>query len=152
NPLIVHIGDTTSVHRIAADWPESAARLAEEFWPGPLTLVMPRGRSVPEIVTAGGSTVAVRQPAHLVARALILAATMPLAAPSANRSTRLSPTRAEHVARDLEGKIDLILDAGPTTGGLESTVLDVTRTPPHLLRPGPITPTDIASIIGPIEV
>src|SRR5262249_49360180 len=89
---------------------------------------------------------------HLVARALILAATMPLAAPSANRSTRLSPTRAEHVPRDLEGKIDLILDAGPATGGLESTVLDVTRTPPRLLRAEHITPTGIASIIGPIEV
>ena len=152
NPLIVHIAESSSVRGIAADWPEVASRLAKRFWPGPLTLVLPRGSGVPAIVTAGGPTVAVRQPAHPVARALILATNLPLAAPSANRSTRLSPTRAEHVARDLDWKIDLILDAGPTRGGLESTVLDVTRTPPRLLRPGPITPSEIAAVIGPIEV
>jgi L-threonylcarbamoyladenylate synthase len=152
NPLIVHIADSSTVHGVAAGWPEAAFLLAERFWPGPLTLVLPRGSGVPAIVTAGGPTVAVRQPAHPVARALILATNLPLAAPSANRSTRLSPTRAEHVARDLDGKIDLILDAGPTSGGLESTVLDVTRTPPRLLRPGPITPSEIAAVIGPIEV
>jgi L-threonylcarbamoyladenylate synthase len=152
NPLIVHIAESSSVRGIAADWPEVASRLAKRFWPGPLTLVLPRRSGVPEIVTAGGATVAVRQPAHPVARSLILAAGLPLAAPSANRSSRLSPTRVEHVARDLAGRIDLILDAGPTSGGLESTVLDITRTPPRLLRPGPITPSEIAEVIGPIEV
>jgi L-threonylcarbamoyladenylate synthase len=152
NPLIVHIADTPTVQGLAADWPNAASLLAKRFWPGPLTLVLPRRASVPDIVTAGGPTLAVRQPAHPVARALILATGLPLAAPSANRSSRLSPTRAEHVARDLAGRIDLILDAGPTSGGLESTVLDVTRVPSRVLRPGPIAPSDIAAVIGPLEI
>jgi L-threonylcarbamoyladenylate synthase len=152
NPLIVHIADTSTVQGLAAEWPNGASLLAERFWPGPLTLVLPRRASVPDIVTAGGRTVAVRQPAHPVARALILATGLPLAAPSANRSSRLSPTRAEHVACDLAGRIDLILDAGPTSGGLESTVLDITRVPPRVMRPGPISPSDIAAIIGPVEI
>jgi L-threonylcarbamoyladenylate synthase len=152
NPLIVHIADASAVSHLAADWPHAASQLAERFWPGPLTLVLPRCDSVPDNVTAGGPTVAVRQPAHPVARALIVATGLPLAAPSANRSTRLSPTRAEHVARDLAGRIDLILDGGPTSGGLESTVLDVTRTPARVLRPGPISPSEIAAIMGPVEI
>src|SRR5262249_57580886 len=120
------------------------------FWPGPLTLVLPRNARVPDLVTAGGLTVAIRVPAHPVALALLRAAGLPVAAPSANRSTGLSPTRAEHVLRGLGGRIDLILDSGPTAGGLESTVLDVTTTPPRLLRPGLVTPGQIEAVIGPI--
>jgi L-threonylcarbamoyladenylate synthase len=151
NPLIVHVADLAGVRQVATEWPSSADRLAENFWPGPLTFVLPRAPAVPDVVTAGGPTVAVRWPAHPVARALIGAAGFPLAAPSANRSTGLSPTRAEHVLRDLDGRIDLILDGGPTPGGLESTVLDLTTMPPRLLRPGLVTPGQIEAIIGPID-
>jgi L-threonylcarbamoyladenylate synthase len=151
NPLIVHVAEPTEVRRVASAWPEAAARLAERFWPGPLTLVLPRSEAVPDAVTAGGPTVAVRLPAQPVARALIRAAGVPVAAPSANRSTRLSPTRAEHVLVGLDGRIDLLLDGGPTAGGLESTVLDVTGTPPRLLRPGLVTPGEIEAIIGGIK-
>src|SRR5262249_41979044 len=108
NPVIVHIADVERVHDLVAPWPESAARLAARFWPGPLTLVLPRREVVPDVVTAGGPTVAVRMPAHPVALALIRAAGVPVAAPSANRSTELSPTRAEHVMRGLDGLIDVL--------------------------------------------
>jgi L-threonylcarbamoyladenylate synthase len=148
NPVIVHIADLADVHSLVSDWPETAARLAERFWPGPLTLVLPRSSKVPDVVTAGGPTVAVRMPAHPVARALVLAAGVPIAAPSANRSTRLSPTRAEHVLADLEGRIDAILDGGPCPGGLESTVLDLTTTPPRVLRPGLVTPMELDAVLG----
>ncbi len=150
NPLIVHVPDAKAAQEIAADWPEQAARLAARFWPGPLTLVLPRREIVPRIVTAGGPTVAVRVPAHPVAQALLRDTGLPIAAPSANRSMRLSPTRAAHVHRDLSGRIALILDGGPTTGGLESTVLNLTTTPPRLLRPGLISPAEIEAVIGPI--
>src|SRR5438270_2167933 len=120
NPLIVHVAAIDAARDLTAAWPESAARLAERFWPGPLTLVLPRAGRVPDIVTASGPTVAVRVPAHPVALALLRAAALPIAAPSANRSTSLSPTTAEHVRRGLDGRIDLLLDAGPTAGGLES--------------------------------
>jgi L-threonylcarbamoyladenylate synthase len=150
NPLIVHVAEAAEVLHVAAAWPETAARLAERFWPGPLTLVLPRRDVVPDAVTAAGPTVAVRVPAHPVARALIRAAGVPIAAPSANRSTRLSPTRAEHVLGGLAGRIDLLLDGGPTVGGLESTVLDVTSTPPRLLRPGLVTPGEIEAVVGSI--
>src|SRR5204862_2820372 len=119
-----------------SSWPQTAAQLAARFWPGPLTLVLPKRDIVPDVVTAGGPTVAVRMPAHPVALALIRAAGVPVAAPSANRSTALSPTRAEHVLRGLDGRIDLVLDGGHAPGGIESTVLDLTSTPPRLLRPG----------------
>src|SRR5207247_928697 len=117
---------TAEVLPLVADWPETAARLAARFWPGPLTLVLAKSAAVPDPVTAGWPTVAVRLPAHPVALALIRAAGVPVAAPSANRSSQLSPTCADHVLRGLEGLIDLLLDAGPTRGGLESTVLDLT--------------------------
>jgi L-threonylcarbamoyladenylate synthase len=148
NPLIVHVAEAEEAQRVAAAWPEAAARLAERFWPGPLTLVLPKRGTVPGAVTAGGPTVAVRVPAHPVARALIRAAGVPVAAPSANRSTRLSPTRTEHVLAGLDGRIELVLDGGPTAGGLESTVLDMTGTPPRLLRPGLVTPGEIEAVIG----
>jgi L-threonylcarbamoyladenylate synthase len=151
NPIIVHVPDVAGVSRVASGWPEIAARLAERFWPGPLTLVLPRREELPFIVTAGGPTVAVRAPANAVAQALLRAADVPVAAPSANRSGELSPTRAEHVRRSLDGRIDLILDGGPTTGGIESTVLDVTSSPPRLLRPGLIGPAEIEAVIGPVS-
>jgi L-threonylcarbamoyladenylate synthase len=122
------------------------------FWPGPLTLVLPRGAAIPDNVTGGGATVAVRVPAHPVAQALLRAAGLPIAAPSANRSMQLSPTRAEHVRRGLGGRIPLILDGGPTPGGIESTVLDVTTDPPRLLRPGLISVTDLEAVIGPVSL
>jgi L-threonylcarbamoyladenylate synthase len=137
--------------QLVADWPAPAARLAERFWPGPLTLVLPRSAAIPDGVTAGGPTVAVRFPAHAVPRALIQASGVPIAAPSANRSTCLSPTRAEHVLQHLGGAVELLLDGGPTPGGLESTVLDVTAQPPRLLRPGLVSPAEIETVIGPIE-
>lgn len=151
NPVIVHVADAEAAYEVVAAWPEAAERLAARFWPGPLTLVLPKRETIPEIVTAGGPTVAVRVPAHAVARALLHAAGVPVAAPSANRSLRLSPTQTEHVLRDLRGHLPLILDGGPTTGGLESTVLDLTTSPPRLLRPGLVTPAEIEAVIGPIE-
>ena len=150
NPVIVHVADAAGAPAVAACWPDAAARLAERFWPGPLTLVLPRRPEVPDVVTAAGPTVAVRVPAHPVARALIRAAAVPVAAPSANRSTRLSPTRAEHVLAGLDGRIDLVLDGGPTPGGLESTVLDLATTPPRLLRPGLVSPSEIEEVVGAI--
>jgi L-threonylcarbamoyladenylate synthase len=143
NPVIVHAADAAAARRLAASWPDRAERLAERFWPGPLTLVVARSATVPDVVTAGGPTVALRVPAHPVALALLREAGLPIAAPSANRSSRLSPTRAEHLLRDLGGRIDLILDGGATQGGIESTVVDVTRDPPRLLRPGLITVTSL---------
>jgi len=150
NPLIVHVANATDAERLVTAWPDTAARLTERFWQGPLTLVLPKSGAVPDIVTAGGPTVAVRMPAHSVALALLRAIGLPVAAPSANRSTSLSPTRAEHVLRDLDGRIELVLDAGPTSGGLESTVLDLTTKPPRLLRPGLVAPGEIEAVIGTI--
>jgi L-threonylcarbamoyladenylate synthase len=123
----------------------------QAFWPGPLTLILPKTSRVPDLATAGLTTVAVRMPAHPVALALITAAETPLAAPSANRSGLPSPTTAQHVFDDLYGRIPLILDAGPTRIGLESTVLDVTCTPPVILRPGGITQEAIEALIGPLQ-
>ena len=151
NPVIVHVVEVEAIRTIAAAWPDTAARLAARFWPGPLTLVLPKRDVVPAIVTAGGPTVAVRIPAHPVAQALIRIAGVPLAAPSANCSSMLSPTLAGHVLNGLGGRIHMILDAGPCAGGLESTVLDVTTSPPRLLRPGLVTPAEIEAVIGPIQ-
>jgi L-threonylcarbamoyladenylate synthase len=150
NPLIVHLAGVEQIAQVVAEWRDIAARLAERFWPGPLTLVLPKRPELPDIVTAGGPTVAVRVPAHPVARALLREAGVPVAAPSANRSTELSPTTAAHVLRGLAGRIDLILDGGATSGGIESTVLDVTTALPRLLRPGLVTRSDIESIVGSI--
>lgn len=148
NPLIVHIEDKADVKRVASEFPDKAQRLADAFWPGPLSIVLPKHPSVPDIVTAGGPTVAVRCPADNVARALIQAAGVPLAAPSANRSNELSPTKAEHVLKSLNGRIDAILDAGQCPVGIESTVLDMTGSVPRILRPGTITKTMIENVIG----
>ncbi|NOX62095.1 MAG: threonylcarbamoyl-AMP synthase [Chloroflexi bacterium] len=148
DPLIVHIGDAEELTELVADAPETARILADRFWPGPLTLVLPKSPRVPDRVTAGLPTVAVRMPAHPVALALLRASQRPIAAPSANRFGYTSPVTAEHVLRDLGSEVDLILDGGPTTIGVESTVLDLTRTPPLILRPGGLTPEALREVIG----
>jgi L-threonylcarbamoyladenylate synthase len=147
NPLIVHVAGIGQAREYVAHWPDEAETLAERFWPGPLTLVLGRSGRIPDLVTAGKSTVGIRCPAGKVARGLIDRCGGPLAAPSANQSNRLSPTRAEHVLADLDGLIDLIVDSGPTDVGLESTVIDLTSKPPRLLRPGPITVPQIESAL-----
>lgn len=152
NPLIVHADDTAMARACVADWPELADALAARFWPGPLTLVLPRSAIIPDIVTAGRATVGVRVPRPLVARMLIARTGRPIAAPSANRSTGISPTLASHVLRDLDGRIDLILDSAQTQVGLESTVLDLTTRRPRILRPGPITAIDLEPFAGPLHV
>jgi L-threonylcarbamoyladenylate synthase len=151
NPIIVHVAELDEAKKLVNSWPAIAEKLADRFWPGPLTLVLPKTACVPDIVTAGGSTVALRMPAHPVALALLRACGLPLAAPSANRSTELSPTLPEHVLAGLADRIDLLLDAGPTTGGLESTVLDLTTDPPRLLRPGLVTIAELEALVGPID-
>jgi len=151
NPLIVHVEGINQARQCTAVWPEAADRLAGRFWPGPLTLVLPRSSLIPDVVTGGRETVALRVPLPQVARGLIERVGQPLAAPSANRSNRLSPTRSEHVLSDLDGRIDLILDSGPTSFGLESTVLDLTSTPFRILRPGPIGPEAIAQCLGGLD-
>lgn len=152
NPLIVHVAEPRDAASLTQDWTPTAAKLAEQFWPGPLTLVLPKRAEVPEIVTAGGATVAIRCPNHPVALALIREAGVPVAAPSANRSGELSPTTAEHVARSLGDRVDLILDGGPCPGGVESTVVDLTGPTVRLLRPGLITLVQLKAVIGPVEV
>lgn len=152
NPVIVHVADPSQVVNVAASWSETAARLAAKFWPGPLTIVVPKKAGIPDEVTAGGPTVAVRCPNHPVARELIRVAGVPIAAPSANRSTELSPTRAEHVLKSLNGRIDLILDGGPCAGGIESTVVDVTGRVVRLLRPGLISVPMLEEVAGLVEI
>jgi L-threonylcarbamoyladenylate synthase len=152
NPLIVHASDLVMVKSYVADWPATAATLARQFWPGPLTLVLPRFRSIPDLVTAGRDTVAIRIPAPLAARELIAATGRPIAAPSANRSSGISPTLASHVAEDLGEGVNLILDSGQTTVGLESTVLDLTTREPRILRPGPITACELEHALKGLRV
>lgn len=147
DPLIVHIATADEVSALVADVPTAAPPLIQRFWPGPLTLVMRRAAAVPREVTAGLDTVAIRVPAHPVARALLVAARLPIAAPSANLFSRPSPTRAEHVLADLDGRIDMILDGGATPVGVESTVLDLTTEPPTLLRPGAVAAEDLARLL-----
>jgi L-threonylcarbamoyladenylate synthase len=151
DPLIVHIDSVERVHDLILHLPETAVALAARFWPGPLTLVLPRSSRVPDEVTAGLKTVAVRVPAHPVARALLKAATIPVAAPSANLFSRPSPTRAAHVLDDLDGRIDLIIDAGPTDVGVESTVLDLSGDVPTILRPGAISLEMLQAILPHVE-
>jgi L-threonylcarbamoyladenylate synthase len=150
NPLIVHIASIDAALPLVQVWPKNAQLLAERFWPGPLTVIVPKSARVPDIVTGGGSTVALRMPAHRVALELLEACGLPLAAPSANRSSELSPTQGQHVLRSLDGRIDLLLDAGATPGGIESTVVDLTSPSPRLLRPGLISVAQIEDIVGPI--
>ncbi|GBC92410.1 Threonylcarbamoyl-AMP synthase [bacterium HR15] len=148
DPLIVHGADLEQLRLLVQELPPVAETLAQAFMPGPLTLVLPKSERVPDIVTAGRPTVAVRIPAHPVAQALIRASGTPIAAPSANRFGRPSPTNADHVMADLAGRIELVLDAGPTPVGVESTVLDLTTQPPTVLRPGGISREAIEQLIG----
>ena len=153
NPLIVHISAPEQLAPLIAAEPSPAARkLMDACWPGPMTLIFPKSGAVPPAVTAGLDTVAVRFPAHPAARALIDAARRPVAAPSANRSGRPSPTAAAHVLEDMDGRVPLILDGGPCAVGLESTVIDVTGGIPRILRPGGVTPERIAEICGDVRV
>ncbi|OPX44864.1 threonylcarbamoyl-AMP synthase [Ruminiclostridium hungatei] len=152
NPLIVHIADRERVGELTGSIPEKAVVLMDKLWPGPLTLVMKKSSIIPGVITAGLDTVAIRMPEHPVARELIRLADVPVAAPSANVSGRPSTTTAQHVLDDLDGKIQMVVDAGSSRVGLESTVLDVTVEPPVLLRPGGITPGQLEALIGPIEI
>jgi L-threonylcarbamoyladenylate synthase len=150
NPLIVHISDMRMLNSIAS-CDDMALKLAERFWPGPMTMVLKR-KNLPDLVSAGRQTVAVRMPAHPIARMLIQKLSRPVAAPSANIAGRPSPTRAEHVLEDLGDKIEMIIDGGEVTFGLESTVVSLVSRPPVLLRPGVITPEQIMEITERLEV
>ena len=152
NPLIVHVCDLESAERLG-QFSEEARRLAERHWPGPLTLVVPLrdGSGMASIVTAGLRTIGIRVPAHPAMQALLKAVGRPLAAPSANASGSISPTRAEHVLKSLDGRVPLIIDDGPTEGGLESTIVAATNGPLRLLRPGPIEVEAITEASGRIE-
>lgn len=154
NPLIVHVADVDGARALARSWNETAEKLAARFWPGPLTLVLRKRAVVPDVVTAGQGTVGVRVPAHPVAHELLVEAGIPIAAPSANLSTQVSPTTAQHVVRGLGARVDLVLDGGPTTVGIESTVVDVTGDPPRILRPGMISAEVIAAVLenGAVDV
>ncbi len=147
NPLISHLPDTAAVRALAPVWSDEAEALAARFWPGPLTLVVPRAPSIGRGVCGGLDAMAVRVPSHPVARALLEAVNRPLAAPSANRSNEISPTSAAHVLRGLDGRIDLVLDGGPCEVGLESTVVDLCGPRPVILRPGSVTIEAIDAVV-----
>lgn len=148
NPLIIHIGSFSDLGRVAESWPPLAEKLAERFWPGPLTMVLPRGKDVPDEVTGGLDTVAVRVPDHPVALELIRRSGCPLAAPSANLFMGLSPTRAQDVDPAIQVDVDMILDGGPCRVGLESTVIDLTGEHPSILRPGGAPRAQIQAVVG----
>ncbi len=152
NPIIVHVTGAEAARALVSSWPATAEQLAARFWPGPLTLVLPKSPVVPDMVTASGPNVGLRAPAQPIAQALLRTAGVPIAAPSANRSTFISPTTAQHVLRSLGGQIDLILDGGPTSAGIESTVLDLTCDPPRILRPGPIGVEELEACVGRVLV
>jgi L-threonylcarbamoyladenylate synthase len=151
NPLIVHCADSEAARALASVWPEDARRLAAAFWPGPLTLVVPRGPSVPDAVTAGLDSVALRVPSHPIARALLAKAGVPVAAPSANRSGRPSPTRCRDARQDLGDSVDVYVDGGPTDVGLESTVVSLLGPRPVLLRVGGVPREALEAIVGPLQ-
>ena len=152
NPLILHIAEPSQMEMICRDIPKSAYALAEKFWPGPLTMVLPAKDIVPKCTTAGLPTVAVRCPDCAITRDIIRQAGVPVAAPSANISGKPSTTTAEHVYHDHNGKIPLIVDGGPCRVGVESSIIDLTENPPRLLRPGGITPEQLAEVLGEITV
>lgn len=151
NPLIVHICKIDQVYDLADDFTVQAQRVAEAFWPGPLTLILPKKPCIPAQVTAGLSTVALRIPDHPVALALLDVTGIPVAAPSANTSGKPSPTTVEHVLQDLAGKVDMVVDGGSCQIGLESTVLDMTSDPPVILRPGGVSREDLEGVLGHVE-
>jgi L-threonylcarbamoyladenylate synthase len=148
DPVIVHVADLAAARELTLAWPEAVERLAAAFWPGPLTMLLPRAAKIPDVCTSGREKVGLRMPSHPVALALIAVAGVPVAAPSANRFGHTSPTTAEHVLADLEGRIDAILDAGSCAIGVESTVLDPTTDPAIIYRPGGITLEQIRHVLG----
>lgn len=148
NPLIVHVASTDQARQLTTHWPDEAEVLARALWPGPLTLILKRRAEIPDLVSAGGDTVGLRMPRHPVALALIEKCGFPLAAPSANLSNYISPTTAAHVKKSLGGRIPMILDGGPSEGGIESTVLDLTREQPKILRPGIFSANFLEGILG----
>jgi L-threonylcarbamoyladenylate synthase len=152
DPIIVHVASHEMLAGLVEEVPEAARKLMAAFWPGPLTLLLKRTRAVPDAVTAGRPLVGVRMPAHPVALELIRRAGVPVAAPSANRFGHVSPTTADHVLDDLDGRIDAVLDAGPTTRGVESTVLDPSASPMMIYRPGAVTAEQILEIAGPVAL
>lgn len=152
NPLIVHICDLEMLNDLCCNIPEAAYKLAEKYWPGPLTMVLPKSEKVPSEISAGLSTVAVRFPENPVARAIIAEAKTPLAAPSANLSGSPSPTTAEHCIKDLEGRVDAIVLSGDSEVGLESTVISLCENPPRLLRPGAVTVEQLREVLGEVVV
>ena len=152
NPLILHIPDVSWLERYCKDIPLTAYRLAEAYWPGPMTMILYHKDLVPQAVTAGLDTVGMRCPAHKLCRDIIAAAGVPVAAPSGNTSGRPSPTTAQHMLEDMDGKIDAIVDGGPCAVGVESTIIDLTCQPPRLLRPGGITLEQLRAVLGEVEV
>jgi len=152
NPPIVHVGNRKDVIRLVKEVPVNAERLMKRFWPGPLTLIFKRSEIVPDVTVAGLDTIAIRMPRHNVALALIRESSCPIAAPSANLAGKPSPTSAEHVMEDLNGRIDAILDAGSTHIGVESTVLDMTVDPPQVLRPGGTPYEVLKKVLGTVEL
>jgi L-threonylcarbamoyladenylate synthase len=151
NPVIVHVADAAMARRCVSDWPDAAERLRKAFWPGPLSLVLPRAKIIPDIVTSGGDTVGVRWPGHPFIQAVIRECNFPLAAPSANPSNAVSATNAAHVQKTLGEKLRLIIDGGQSQVGIESTVLDVTQSPPRVLRPGMIHEESLVAVVGEIQ-
>ena len=152
NPLIVHISHFEQIYDLVREVPEAAKKLAKQFWPGPLTIILPKSARIPDEVSAGLDTVAVRFPSHPVARAVIDAAGVPLAAPSGNLSGHPSPTTAAHVMNDMDGRIEAVLDGGPCSVGVESTVVTLAEQPPRLLRPGGITLEQLRGVLGQVEM
>lgn len=152
NPLIAHVSSVQMAEAWAGAWPEAAQTLASAFWPGPLTVIVPRSERICASVSAGLETVGLRVPEPAVARGVIEALGRPVAAPSANRSEHVSPTTAQHVVDDLEGRVGLVLDSGPTRVGIESTVVDVTGSTPCVLRRGPIALDALRGVLGIVEV
>ncbi len=152
NPLILHIPSPEHLSRYCRDIPAAAYALARRFWPGPLTMILPRREVVPDVVTAGLDTVGMRCPAHPAALKILELCQLPIAAPSANTSGRPSPTTAQAVWEDMAGKIDAIVDGGPCAVGVESTIVDLTASPPRLLRPGGVTLEELEEVLGPVAV
>ncbi len=151
NPVIVHVAGVEMARRCVAEWTPPAEKLAAAFWPGPLTLILPRSGIIPDLITAGGQTVGVRWPSHPFIQAVIRRCDFPLAAPSANLSSQISPTTAEHVRKSLGDKIRLIIDGGPSHVGIESTVLDLTCKPARVLRPGMIHDESLVAVLGELQ-
>ncbi len=152
NPLILHIPEASWLERYCRDIPAAAWTLAKAFWPGPMTMILPRKDIVPDVVTAGLDTVGMRCPSHPICRAILAKADVPVAAPSGNTSGRPSPTTAQHMLEDMDGKIDAIVNGGPCSVGVESSIIDLTCAPPRLLRPGGITLEQFRAVLGEVAV